>query len=152
MLAQIGDLLRDVLGVPDDGDVSLHEEVALLTRYLAIEEIRFADRLRIVIDIAPEAGGVMVARLLLQPLAENALRHGRSPRAGGGTLSISAVRSGPMVRITLHNDGLPLPTAMCHGMGLAMTHERLSARYGPAAKLELRGAVDGVVAILELPA
>ena len=152
MLAQIGDLLRDVLAVPDDGDVTLHEEVALLGRYLAIEEIRFADRLRIVIDVAPEAAAVPVPRLLLQPLAENALRHGLAPQSRGGTLHISAHKVESRVVIRIHNDGAPLPALMRQGVGLGTTRERLTARYGAAATFALRPTPDGVEAVLELPA
>lgn len=151
MLAQIGDLLRDVLVVPDDGDVSLGEELALLGRYLAIEEIRFADRLRIRIEMAPEVAAVPVPRLLLQPLAENALRHGLAPQPQGGTLHISAARRDGRVVVRIHNDGVPLPTNLRHGVGLAMTHERLAARYGGAASLQLRSVDGGVEAVLDLP-
>jgi two-component system LytT family sensor kinase len=152
MLAQIGDLLRDVLAVPDDGDVPLQEEIALLSRYLAIEEIRFADRLRVEIEVSPEVAAFPVPRLLLQPLAENALRHGLAPLPSGGTLRITAIREGERVRITMHNNGVPLSTAMRQGVGLAMTRERLAARYGNAASFALRQVPDGVEALLELPA
>ena len=153
MLAQIGDLLRDVLSVPEDGDVTLQEEVALLGRYLAIEEIRFADRLRIVIDLPADAATVLVPRLLLQPLAENALRHGLAPLPAGGTLRIAATRTGDRVTIRVFNDGAPLPTSMRQGVGLAMTRERLAARYGDAASLVLRPAAGGgVEAVVEVPA
>lgn len=152
MLAQIGDLLRDVLVVPDDGDVSLREEVALLGRYLAIEEIRFADRLRIVFEVSPDAAVVPVPRLLLQPLAENALRHGLAPLPGGGTLRIEATRQDGRVTIRVHNTGMPLATTMRQGVGLAMTRERLAARYGDVASFALRPVADGVEATIELPA
>lgn len=79
MLAQLGDLLRDVLAAPGEAEVTLEEEVALLRRYLAIEEIRFADRLTVEYAIDPATSSVLVPRFLLQPLAENALRHGLAP-------------------------------------------------------------------------
>lgn len=152
MLAQIGDLLRDVLSVPEDGDVTLQEEIALLSRYLAIEEIRFADRLRIVVELSPDAAAVLVPRLLLQPLAENALRHGLAPLPAGGTLRITATRAGDRVMVRVHNDGTSLPTTARQGVGLAMTRERLAARYGTAASFALRQVAGGVEALLELPA
>lgn len=152
MIAQIGDLLRDVLSVPDDGDVTLRDEIALLQRYLAIEEIRFADRVRVRFALGPDTEAVRVPRLVLQPLAENALRHGLGPLPEGGTLRVSASRVGDRVQITVHNDGVPLPARVVDGVGLTMTRERLAARYGSDATLELRAAAPGTVALLELPA
>ncbi|MBK7594121.1 MAG: histidine kinase [Gemmatimonadetes bacterium] len=76
MVAQIGDLLRDALAAPESGEVPLREELRLLGRYLSIEETRFADRLHVEWAIAPDTEAVMVPRFLLQPIVENALRHG----------------------------------------------------------------------------
>jgi sensor histidine kinase YesM len=151
MLAQLGDLLRDLLAVSDEGDVTLAEEVALLGRYLAIEETRFADRLRVRLDVAPDAAGVAVPRLLLQPLAENALRHGLSPQPQGGTLQVTARRHGGRVTIRIHNDGRPLAEGPRAGVGLTVTRERLQARYGADAAFELRAVPDGVEAVVEIP-
>jgi hypothetical protein len=152
MLALLGDLLRDVLAAPDDGEVPLHDEIALLRRYLAIEEIRFADRLRVRYDVSEEVARVAVPRLLLQPLAENALRHGLAPLPEGGTLTIAAHPGARGVTIRVHNTGLPIPTSTRQGVGLAMTRERLAARHGDAAAFTLRPASEGgVEAVVELP-
>ena len=90
MLAQIGDLLRDALASPESGEVSVHEERRLLGRYLAIEETRFADRLHVEWVVAPDTEAVMVPRFLLQPIVENALRHGLAVLPEGGRLRITA--------------------------------------------------------------
>lgn len=153
MLAQLGDLLRDVLDDGGDGEVSLAEEVALLGRYLDIEQTRFADRLRVTMDVAPDAAAVRVPRFLLQPLAENALRHGLAPRAAGGQLHIEARRTGARLRLRVWNDGLPIADAAGERVGMATTRERLSTRYGAAATLHLGAAAEGgVEAVVELPA
>ena len=91
MVAQIGDLLRDALAAPESGEVPLREELRLLGRYLSIEETRFADRLHVEWAIAPEVEAVMVPRFVLQPIVENALRHGLAVQPEGGRLRITAL-------------------------------------------------------------
>lgn len=153
MLAQLGDLLRDALSSPGTGDVRVQEELRLLSRYLAIEETRFADRLLVEWDIAPDATSLAVPRFLLQPLAENALRHGLAPKTGRGRLRISAERTGPQLQLVIWNDGVPLPAMVREGVGLATTRERLLTRYGTVASLTLRTTVDGGVAtVIDVPA
>lgn len=153
MLAQIGDLLRDTLGAPGDGDVTVLEEVALLGRYLAIEQTRFADRLQVRIEVDPVVADVRVPRFLLQPLAENALRHGLAPRAAGGALHVTVAPAGSSARLRVWNDGVPLSDAPVEGLGLATTRERLAARYGSAATFVLHPATGGgTAAVIEVPA
>ena len=93
-IARVSELLRD--GLEEDGraEVTLAEEVALARRYLAIEEVRFADRLQVTVNIEEQAKGARVPRLILQPLVENAVRHGISARATAGRLEISARTAG----------------------------------------------------------
>jgi two-component system LytT family sensor kinase len=150
MLAQLGDLLRDALA--DGGaDVTLAEEFSLLERYLAIEAVRFTDRLRLRLDCDPIVAGQLVPRFLLQPLVENALHHGIAPAAGGGSVSVSARRDGAHVVIRVHNDGAPVRSPLRERAGLGATRERLRIRYGDGASLELRsapgGGTEAVVAI-----
>jgi sensor histidine kinase YesM len=146
MLALIGDLLRDVLDASGTEDVPLEEELAYLGRYLAIEEVRFADRLTVAFDVEPGAARVGVPRFLLQPLAENALRHGLAPLPEGGTVRITAQCRGGQLTLVVWNDGVPLPVARREGVGLTTTRERLAARYGDTASLDL-GPRDGGVAV-----
>jgi sensor histidine kinase YesM len=153
MLAQIGDLLRDALAVPESGEVTVRDEMVLLRRYLAIEETRFADRLQVEVHVAAEAELGRVPRFVLQPIVENALRHGLAPLPEGGQLRITATHAGSRLRFVVWNDGLPLSSAMRDGLGLATTRERLSTRYGDAATLVLRSAAGGgVETVIEVPA
>lgn len=145
MLAQLGDLLRDALAPTDAGDVRVDEELQLLGRYLAIEETRFADRLHVAWDIESSTTSLSVPRFLLQPIAENALRHGLAPKTGRGQLRVTVTRDGERLRLVIWNDGLPLSPVVREGVGLSTTRERLQTRYGDAASLELRAAPDGGV-------
>lgn len=152
VLVQLGDLLRDVLATPNETDVTLEEELQLLDRYLGIELIRFADRLRVEVHAGPETLALRVPRFLLQPLAENALKHGLAPLASGGTLRIEATRRGDRLRLRVWNDGVPLAATRRDGVGLMTTRERLVTSYGDAASLTLRAADEGgVETIVELP-
>lgn len=152
MLAQIGDLLRDALTPDSTGEVPLREELALLERYLTIERTRFADRLRIEIASNDDVADVLVPRFLLQPLVENALRHGLAPRPEGGALRVGATRKGGRLQLRVWNDGEPLRHECADGIGLATTRERLAARYGDRASFRLSAAPDGgVEAVVELP-
>ncbi|MEO5800381.1 MAG: histidine kinase [Gemmatimonadales bacterium] len=152
MLAQLGDLLRDVLDDSARGEVTLADEIALLERYLEIERTRFADRVRIEVSIPPDTALLQVPRFLLQPLAENALRHGLAPRAAGGTLRITARRDGARLHLRVWNNGLALSPGATDGVGLATTRERLSTRYGSDATLRLTPSEGGVEAVIDLPA
>ena len=152
MLAQLGDLLRDALDDRSDGEVTLAEEVALLGRYLDVEQTRFADRLRVEMRIAPDTVTARVPRFLLQPLAENALRYGLAPRAAGGTLQVESQRDGDRLQLRVWNDGNPLPSVVIEGVGLGTTRERLATRYGDGAKLRLAAAANGgVESVIDLP-
>ncbi len=152
MLAQLGDLLRDALAEQRDGMVTLAEEIALLRRYLAIEEVRFADRLRVEVDLGPGTEAVPVPRFLLQPLAENAIRHGLAPRPEGGRLRVRARRTGDTLELSVWNDGAPLAARVSDGVGLATTRERLATTYRDRATLLLCTAERGVEARVTLPA
>ncbi|MEZ4457584.1 MAG: histidine kinase, partial [Gemmatimonadales bacterium] len=151
MLVELGDLLRRLLADPEVVEVSLADELELLEHYLAIERIRFADRLVVETVVPPDLGTVRVPRLLLQPLVENALRHGLARRAGPGRVRISGRRDGAVIRLRVWNDGVLDPEAR-DGHGLAMTRARLTARFGDAAGLTLAAADGGVAAEILLPA
>lgn len=153
MLAQLGDLLRDALASPGAGDVSVQEELRLLGRYLAIEETRFADRLQVEWETAPDTMSLSVPRFLLQPIAENALRHGLAPNPRGGRLRISTHRVGAQLHLVVWNNGVPLPASVRDGLGLATTRERLSTRFGSEASLDLRtDPAGGISTLIVVPA
>jgi LytS/YehU family sensor histidine kinase len=151
MLAELGDLLRDLLRDAGTAEICLREELAFLNRFLAIAQIRFADRLRVETRIAPDTLDLLVPRFLLQPLVENALRHGLDRRLAAGLLRIEASRRESRLCISVWNDGPPLPETVREGFGLAATRERLHTRYGAGATVRLRSLNGGVEAAVELP-
>ena len=153
MIARVSDLLRDSLDADDRTEVSLEEELALARRYLAIEEVRFADRLQVQIEVSDAAKPARVPRLILQPLVENAVRHGIGGRATAGHLQINARTAGKELIVTVRDDGPGLNGgSRGNGVGLKNTRERLATLYGSAARLTLEhGAEGGAVATLVVP-
>jgi len=131
MLTKLSDLLRDVLRHRDRALVPLGEELRFTRTYLDIAKIRFGERLSFQIDVAPELHDVQVPIFLLQPLVENALKHGIGARIRGGSISIAAERAGDRVRIDVADDGPDAAAiAEASGIGLANTRERLAASFG----------------------
>jgi LytS/YehU family sensor histidine kinase len=153
MIARVSDLLRDSLEEDDRAEVTLEEEVALARRYLAIEEVRFADRLSVRVDLTEQAKGARVPRLILQPVVENAVRHGIGQKAAAGRLDISARTTDDELVVVVRDDGPgPAAAARGNGVGLKNTRERLKTAYGPAARLTLEHAPEGgAVATLVFP-
>ncbi len=133
MIEHLGDLLRMSLESKDRQEVPLAEELAFLDHYLAIQKIRFGDQLRIEIKIAPEVRYAAVPSLFIQPLVENAIRHGISRRASGGTVTISAAPIGGCLAIRVLDDGVGLPLdwtlEKSPGLGLSVTRERISGLH-----------------------
>jgi len=156
MVTALGDLLRRSLDVGAGQVVTLGEELEFIEAYLGIERTRFADRLGVRVDAAPETLGAQVPSFVLQPLVENAIRHGLAPRLRGGTLTIHARRDGDALRIEVADDGRGLPPgwrqAPRYGIGLANTTERLRRLYGDAHQFSIADAEGGgVVASVTLP-
>ncbi|MFI5165140.1 MAG: sensor histidine kinase [Thermoanaerobaculales bacterium] len=153
MCLRLADFLRESLRVGSATSIPLAEEVALAERYLAIEQARFGSRLRTEWAIAPEVQGCQVPPLLLQPLVENAVRHGIACSVTGGCVRVMARRSGEMVRVEVENPAdTEVPAAAGAGLGLANVRSRLAATFGSAAALEVRQA-DGVFCVaLAFPA
>ncbi|MBL8860578.1 MAG: histidine kinase [Planctomycetes bacterium] len=155
MTALLGDLLRQTLRERDDGIVSLAEEQELLQPYLALQALRFADRLKVEVDVAPEVLDAAVPDLLLQPLVENALQHGIEQRPGPGSVRIWARREGELLAIDVQDDGVGVgASAATNGTrtGLASTQARLAALFGERATLTLwPNARGGTTASLRLP-
>jgi sensor histidine kinase YesM len=149
MIAGLSDLLRYTLDHAGEQSVTLDEEGAMLRRYLEIQRVRFPDRLRYEIDIAPDARRAAVPTLILQPLAENAIRHGIARSAGAGMVNVRAFRDAANVRIEMFNTGT-LGNSR-EGLGLRNTRERLQQIYGDAHGFELHDRGDGVVTCLSIP-
>lgn len=157
MIEHLGDLLRASLDGAPAPLVPLATELVVLDHYLAIQRIRFGDRVRIAQRIDPEAHRALVPPLVVQPLVENAIRHGLSPRASGGTVTVTATRAGNLLRLSVEDDGVGLavpggaPAGV--GLGLSITRQRLEGLYpGGGVSLALRSRpAGGTVAEVVVP-
>ncbi|MGA8442954.1 MAG: histidine kinase [Candidatus Sulfotelmatobacter sp.] len=129
MIEHLGDLLRLSLDARDKHEIPLAEELAFLDHYVAIQKIRFAENLRIEIQVTPEVKYALVPCLIVQPLVENAIRHGISGRASGGTVTVIAQRGPNQLEVRVADDGVGLPPGWTletsSGMGLFVTRERI---------------------------
>jgi LytS/YehU family sensor histidine kinase len=147
MLALLGDLLRDSFEKIGAHEVSLKQEIDFLDRYLEIERTRFQDRLIIEKSIDPGSLDARVPNLILQPLVENAIRHGISRRAGIGHVELSAQRDNGMLAISIRDNGPGLPQeeqiSGRGGIGLANSQARLEQLYGRDHRFELRNRPGG---------
>ncbi len=156
MLALLGDLLRDSFERVGAQEVSLKQELGFLDRYLEIERTRFRDRLTVTLSIDPEALDAEVPNLLLQPLVENAIRHGVGKRQDAGRIEIVARRNYERLDLRIRDDGPGLPedsqTALRAGVGLANTQARLEQLYGSHHRFDLRNRPEGGLEVaLEIP-
>ncbi len=154
MLVGLSDLLRRSLANLRVGLVSLDEELDFIARYLEIQTTRFSDRLRVTLEIEPEARRAILPSLLLQPIVENAIEHGIAPRVEGGTIAISASVIDGRLHIEIRDDGVGLdsPTAEGHGVGLSNVRKRLAQLYAGNHVFRLEPATPrGAVAVIEIP-
>jgi two-component system, LytTR family, sensor kinase len=155
MLGGLSDLLRRSLTSLRVELVSLDEELDFIARYLDIETTRFPDRLRVTLDIAPEAKRASVPSMLLQPIVENAIEHGIAPRVEGGMITIKASVHAGKLRIEVRDDGVGLgetSTREGFGLGLSNVRKRLAQLYPDAHSFQLeRSEPSGAVAIVEIP-
>jgi hypothetical protein len=154
-IARISDFLRRTLQDSDAQEVSLDEELQLARLYLDIEQLRLGERLRVSIDVPPGLLRAVIPRLILQPLIENAVKHGLARRAQSGALHIAARDAGGQVVLTVYNDG---PPALASGggdtpsIGLRNVRGRLAGLHGDAATLTLANVEQrGVLVTLCLP-
>jgi len=131
MCIRLADFLRSSLGLGSRESISLREEVALAKSYLEVEKVRFGNRLRVEAEIETSCEECSVPPLLLQPLVENAVKHGIAGLVEGGSIRLSAERSGGDVAITLENGfDAEMPAARSLGIGLSHVRRRLEVRYG----------------------
>ena len=153
MIDRLGDLLRASLDGGARRDVTLDEEIDLVRSYLAIQEARLEDRLGVSIDVPAGCAAVPLPRLILQPLVENAVRHGIAPRPQGGRLWIRARRAAGRLVVAVEDDGAGWRAEAPEGVGLANTRARLAARYGQAASLDVIARDEGGTTVtLTVPA
>lgn len=145
-IALFSDLLRLVLADVDTQEVPLHRELEYLRLYLAIEQVRFQDRMRV--ELQPESATLdaSVPHMCLQPIVENAIRHGIGASSSAGRISIHSQLSLNQLLISVQDDGPGLPPGFSprqYGIGLANTQARLEQLYGSAAQLVIQSAADG---------
>lgn len=156
MLGRLSDLLRLTFQKSPEPEVQLAEELEWLNWYLQIMQLRFGDRLTLKQEIGPDTLKCAVPRLLLQPLVENALKHGPARRAGEATVEISSVRTAGGLRLAVSDDGPGVTepeAAIGNGVGLSNTAERLRTLYGDKGRLTLTNRPEGgLIASVELPA
>jgi uncharacterized membrane protein YeaQ/YmgE (transglycosylase-associated protein family) len=151
MIARLADLLRRTLESPDTHQVSLKEEIAVTKEYLALEKVRFGPRLNVTYAIDPQTQEAQVPRFLLQPLVENAIRHGIARRPDGGNLVLRSEAANGRLRVKIENDGaedddpvLRRDASTPHrGVGLTNTRARLQQMYGYEATLETHATANG---------
>lgn len=155
MLGKLSDLLRLTFQRSPEPEVPLSAELEWLGWYLDLMQIRFGDRLTIQREIAPAALACRVPRLVLQPLVENALKHGAAQRAGPATVLITAQVSNGRLELSVTDDGPGLPAAAdleSGGVGLSNTRERLATLYGDAGRVRMENRPEGGLRVtLELP-
>jgi two-component system, LytTR family, sensor kinase len=155
MIARLGDLLRLALDTAHTQEVSLRQELEFLQRYLDIQQLRFQERLLVHIDVPEDALDGRVPSLVLQPLVENAIRHGISGRSDGGTVTLSARRVGAELRMEIRDDGIgfdPDQRRGEDGVGLANTRARLEQLYGAQHRFVVESpATGGVCVSLVIP-
>ncbi|RJP35185.1 MAG: sensor histidine kinase [Candidatus Omnitrophota bacterium] len=147
MITLLSDLLRYSLTHNGVQEVKLKEEIDILNRYLEIEQIRFSNRLTVKYDIDPRSLASLVPTMILQPLAENAIRHGIAKRASAGRILIRTRREEDRIEIRIQDNGPGIApkeiTEIKEGTGLSNTRMRLEQLYGPGSRLDLSESKEG---------
>lgn len=155
MIAGLSDFLRGVVKDSNRQEVPLAEEVEFAQKYLEIQKMRFADRLQLAFSIPGELLPAQVPSLILQPVLENAVKHGIARRAQGGAIRISAFRTDGMLTLSVYNDGPALPDdweRSPSGTGLSNVRTRLQGLYGNSFEIRLRNQTpDGVEVSVSVP-
>jgi hypothetical protein len=152
MLVGLSDLLRHTLEYSTRHEVELREEINFIKLYLSIQEMRFSDRLRIELDIDPRTTKALVPNLILQPLTENALRHGIARSAKSGLIGIRSAVNDGYLRLTVYDEGAGLPDDWqlkgSMGIGLANTAARLQQLYDNDHEFDIRNRYTGGVEVV----
>jgi LytS/YehU family sensor histidine kinase len=154
MLELLGGVLRQVLHGEKRQEITLEDELRFIEKYLAIEQVRFSDRMHVRWAIDPLLNDALVPEFILQPLVENAIRHGVAKRSESGTVQVTASVDAETLVLSVQDDGPGIDPASTDvaGVGLANTRERLATLFGGAASLELRRAErGGTIATIRLP-
>ncbi len=156
LMGQLGNLLRASLTHAARPMVTLGEELTFLDDYLAIESARFEDRMTVRVHVDGDLLDIRVPGFLLQPIVENAIRHGIAPRLAGGDVEVSATRAGSTLTLRVRDNGVGLPAgwrlARDGGVGLKNVNARLEHLYGAAATFRVEPAAGGGVEVrIDLP-
>src|SRR4051812_43957320 len=161
MITRLSELLRQSFNRERGPLVTLEEELELLDHYVAIQEARFGDRLRVTFRVDPRAAAAVVPTLLLQPLVENAIRHGVVPNGSVAEVEIAATREGDRLHLAVRDNGPGLTLDRNSGgnggggLGIANTRARLLELYGPSHRFELTNApppgLGGALAVIDIP-
>ena len=151
MLARISELLRAAIDTAPIAEVPIGEELAFAARYLDIEKMRYGDRLDVILDVPADVSGLLVPNMLLQPLLENAVRHGVAPHARPGTIRLRIRRQGNALAIAVRDSGAGFGADTPEGTGLRITRERLASLYGPGERLAFSTDAEGFEARVTLP-
>ena len=156
MLGQLSDLLRASLRADPGAEIQLAEELYLVEQYLSIQRVRFNDRLTIGLRATDEAKQALVPQLILQPVVENAVRHGIAPRESGGSVWVSAERPDGRLRLVVEDDGVGMsdgPSANAGaGIGLGGLKSRLLHLYGSDQRVEVAPRLpSGTRVTIEIP-
>jgi sensor histidine kinase YesM len=156
MIVRLADLMRAVFERADQDEVPLERELDLIRAYLDVERIRLGSRLSVTIDVDDAARGVRVPALLLQPIVENAVKHGIAPFAGAGRLEVRATVIDGRLRIVVRDSGrTPAPAAAAaggSGRGLQITRRRLDGAFGTAYQFSMSHDRAGTAVHIDLPA
>ncbi len=154
-LMRLSDLLRMTLDSLGQQEVTLKSELEFLSKYLEIEQTRFADRLVVRFEVQPDALDTLVPNLLLQPLVENAIKHGVAKKAGPGHIDITARRDHDKLWIEVRDDGAGLSdsglNALQKGIGVSTTRARLQHQFGADYRFEFHRLAQGVAVVVALP-
>jgi signal transduction histidine kinase len=152
MLELLSDVLRKVLRTEQPHEVPLDEELRFLEDYLAIEQVRFSDRLRVQWSVEDRARRALVPGFILQPLVENAIRHGVAKRADAGLIEIGARIVDDRLELSVRDDGVGMSALQSEGVGLSNTRERLRTMYGERASMTFRTPDGGgMEVVLSIP-